>query len=471
MLVTQTDNENFLLTGIPISRQNKIIKRINEAQSLKARDSQGVSTLRSHTSPELKADSTTKTFNQAQTPPREIPAQDLPYHAEKELYAELEAIKSLKKELAQLKQSGEWRSKQGRARRKELDEKIKDAESKGIDTYKIKNTNAKSYEEFLSKYGDMEYFRELAQEHRDKYIQGLEKRIKELDNDSVIGEHDIIFTKQSLIDILEKTRGQELDIDMEIWRVAHDMAELRDRSIKRQTEAQDRTGFNTKAREQIQRALGIKPIAEFGENYAEHYRDGKGAIEKLIAESQAFTKRGEQGEYKGQVAGAFHRDDIGDITLAWGEKGTGKSDGWGLAKIAEYHPEVLDKLDKLIQDLPIVKETENRYKLDNGDFFISIRKDFDGQKQNWVLTGLERDESIARRRTDLPSSQSEAEKTTSANASVDSTTKTFNQADIKLESLSDFSKFARLAGFSDLSEQELERAHKHILENLQRIEC
>ena len=57
------------------------------------------------------------------------------------------------------------------------------------------------------------------------------------------------------------------------------------------------------------------------------------------------------------------------------------------------------------------------------------------------------------------------------NASADSTTKTFNQADIKLESLSDFSKFARLAGFSDLSEQELERAHKHILANLQRIEC
>lgn len=169
-------------------------------------------------------------------------------------------------------------------------------------------------------------------------------------------------------------------------------------------------------RAEIEARIGIKPIAEFGTNYAEFYRDGKGAIQKLIKEAQAFKERGAKGEYKGQVAGAFHRDDIGDITLAWGEKGTGKSDGWGLSKIIEYHPEVLDKLDKLIQDLPIVKETENRYKLDNGDFFISIRKDFEGQKQNWVLTALERDESIARRRTDLPSSQSEAEKTTSANA-------------------------------------------------------
>lgn len=53
----------------------------------------------------------------------------------------------------------------------------------------------------------------------------------------------------------------------------------------------------------------------------------------------------------------------------------------------------------------------------------------------------------------------------------DSTTKTFNQADIKLESLSDFSKFARLAGFGDLSEQELERAHKHILASLEKLRC
>ena len=57
------------------------------------------------------------------------------------------------------------------------------------------------------------------------------------------------------------------------------------------------------------------------------------------------------------------------------------------------------------------------------------------------------------------------------NSTSNSTTKTFNQTDIKLEALSDFSKFARLAGFGDLNEQELESAHKHILANLQRIEC
>ncbi|WP_370521952.1 ADP-ribosyltransferase-containing protein [Helicobacter winghamensis] len=60
VLVTQRDNENFLLTGIPISRKNKIIKRINNAEAIKARDFQGISTLLSHTSPELNANLTTK---------------------------------------------------------------------------------------------------------------------------------------------------------------------------------------------------------------------------------------------------------------------------------------------------------------------------------------------------------------------------------------------------------------------------
>ncbi|MCR2121429.1 hypothetical protein, partial [Campylobacter upsaliensis] len=105
-----------------------------------------------------------------------------------------------------------------------------------------------------------------------------------------------------------------------------------------------------------------------------------------------------------------------DIDLVWGEAGSGKSDGFGLAKIVKYHPEVLDKLDDIIKNTPMVKETDNRYNLENENYKIAIRKDFEGKKTNWLLTAFEKKDSIARRRTDLPSSQSEAEKTTSANA-------------------------------------------------------
>ncbi|STP13346.1 PBECR2 nuclease fold domain-containing protein [Helicobacter cinaedi] len=160
------------------------------------------------------------------------------------------------------------------------------------------------------------------------------------------------------------------------------------------------------AKDELENKLArqIESISQFGENYPQFYHKAHEAIQHLL-----HTK-------SGQVQGAFYRDEIGDITLAWGEKGTGKSDGWGLAKIVEYHPEVLDKLDELVQNLPIVKENANRYQLENDMYKLSIRKDFEGQKENWILTAFEKDESIARRRTDLPSSQSEAEKTTSANA-------------------------------------------------------
>ncbi|EPW6906568.1 hypothetical protein ACWOXV_001681, partial [Campylobacter upsaliensis] len=135
-----------------------------------------------------------------------------------------------------------------------------------------------------------------------------------------------------------------------------------------------------------------------------------------LKEAEDFKQRGEKGEFKGQVAGAFYKEGLGEIDLVWGEAGSGKSDGFGLAKIVKYHPEVIDKLDDIIANTSIVKESDNRYHLENENYKLAIRKDFEGEKTNWLLTAFEKKDSIARRRTDLPSTQSEAEKTTSANA-------------------------------------------------------
>ncbi|EMQ4848827.1 hypothetical protein WGZ40_001700, partial [Campylobacter upsaliensis] len=146
----------------------------------------------------------------------------------------------------------------------------------------------------------------------------------------------------------------------------------------------------------------VKPLDEFGINF-EGFK-GKEAIEKLLEEQ------------RGQVKGAFYKEGLGEIDLVWGEAGSGKSDGFGLAKIVKYHPEVIDKLDDIIANTSIVKESDNRYHLENENYKLAIRKDFEGEKTNWLLTAFEKKDSIARRRTDLPSTQSEAEKTTSANA-------------------------------------------------------
>ncbi|WP_456237337.1 putative barnase/colicin E5 family endoribonuclease, partial [Helicobacter mehlei] len=151
---------------------------------------------------------------------------------------------------------------------------------------------------------------------------------------------------------------------------------------------------------------------------------GKEAVSKLLKEK------------RGQVAGAFYRPDLGAITLAWGEAGTGKSDGWGLSKIAKYHPEVLDKLEELIQTLPIVKETPNRYQLENATYKASIRKDFEKKPGNWVLTAFEKRESIAKRSTDLPSTQEGAKKTPLADTTDNNTTTPLKaQENLKVQEL------------------------------------
>lgn len=179
---------------------------------------------------------------------------------------------------------------------------------------------------------------------------------------------------------------------------------LSEAEIKTQNQAQSMSDYTSEnALEQLNALSQANTIKEFGENYPQFYHKGSEAIEHLLQ-----TK-------SGQVQGAFYREDLGDITLVWGNEGTGKSDGYGLSKIAKYHPEVLEKLDDLVTNLPIIKETPNRYQLENENYKIAIRKDFEGESEKWILTAFEKKESIARRRTDLPSSQSEAKKTTLAN--------------------------------------------------------
>lgn len=178
----------------------------------------------------------------------------------------------------------------------------------------------------------------------------------------------------------------------------------------------------TQYRKDIEAKYNIRPIKEFGTNYAEFYHDGKGAIDKLLAEKQ------------GQVAGAFYDERFGDVGIVWGVEGTAKSDGWGIAKIAKYHPEALDKMEEMLK-MPIIAQSENRIKLSDGKYFMSIRKDFNGEKQNWVLTAFEKEESksVSGRRTNLSATQSASEKTTSQNThTANSTPKEIKSQELNL---------------------------------------
>lgn len=152
--------------------------------------------------------------------------------------------------------------------------------------------------------------------------------------------------------------------------------------------------FFKELRAEIEKYADIVPLAEFGKNYAEFYHDSTRAVKKLLAEKQ------------GQVAGAFFRDDLGHITLTWGDSKQ------GLAHIIERRTQ--DNIDKLKLDekeaqqkaLDFVKnelseiitqgkatlnETKNRILLTTDDSRAIVALDYKGKYDKWVLTGYKLD--------------------------------------------------------------------------------
>lgn len=138
-------------------------------------------------------------------------------------------------------------------------------------------------------------------------------------------------------------------------------------------------------RGKIEQELNIQPLKEFGENYAEYYHDGKGALQKLLIEKQ------------GQVAGAFHRKDLGDIDLVWGDG------NFGLSHIVnrreeDFIKQGLNKIEAKNKALNFIKEIENiinngSVKKGNNRAFIDIKNsrvmvalDYKGKDKKWIIT-------------------------------------------------------------------------------------
>ncbi|TLD79336.1 DUF3519 domain-containing protein, partial [Helicobacter trogontum] len=175
--------------------------------------------------------------------------------------------------------------------------------------------------------------------------------------------------------------------------------------------------FISQTRSYIETSFSINPLKEFGTNYAEFYKDGKRAIQKLLTEAKDYETRKEagrlskeeleQGVYKGQVAGAFHKDNLGDIDLVWGEvQGSGKdATGFGLAKILEKHiddfkefagdtkeAKLINGINEIIEKGKVVKDSNGRTTIIYNDYFkIGLKQNWKGETtpNKWIITAYE----------------------------------------------------------------------------------
>lgn len=194
----------------------------------------------------------------------------------------------------------------------------------------------------------------------------------------------------------------------------------------------------------------IKPVGvgAFGNIYNQFRGNAKAAIE--------FLKKVRGGE----AVGALHHKDIGDIDLVWGKEGTGHSDGYGLSKLVKYHPEVLDNLQEILNDMRVVSSSKNRVNLESETHKAGVRLTWDGERKSWLLTAFKKETSASDKRTDTAATSLEGDtalsQTEGSAAKIDNSSETTKENGEKI-SLKDEKT---LAGVHNISEEKLLKAIK-----------
>lgn len=182
----------------------------------------------------------------------------------------------------------------------------------------------------------------------------------------------------------------------------------------------------------------IKPVGvgAFGNIYNQFRGNAKDAIE--------FLKKVRGGE----AVGALHHKDIGDIDLVWGKEGTGHSDGYGLSELVKYHPEVLDNLQEILNDMRVVSSSKNRVNLESKTHKAGVRLTWDGERKSWLLTAFKKETSASDKRTDTAATSLEGDtalsQTEGSAAKIDNSSETakengekFSLKDEKIKSVAE----------------------------------
>ncbi|EJF6497257.1 hypothetical protein RSM73_001331 [Campylobacter jejuni] len=218
-----------------------------------------------------------------------------------------------------------------------------------------------------------------AKEVKKKNKKSVKQRLDEKIQDDKKAREDILKRYDNF---LKENKDNKLDFldKMNLNTIEYNLTRQMIVNAKESTNKGVKKDIPSDLRGKIEKELNIQPLKEFGENYAEYYHDGKGALQKLLIEKQ------------GQVAGAFHRKDLGDIDLVWGEViDKIKHKGYGLAHIIDKHPELDLKLISDIVDKGKLNNQNNiRYRIEYKNYIIGLSSEYKGNKRTFIITAFER---------------------------------------------------------------------------------
>ncbi|WP_407927920.1 PBECR2 nuclease fold domain-containing protein [Campylobacter molothri] len=257
--------------------------------------------------------------------------------------------------------------------------------------YRFKMGDYKGFEKYLTKYHTTKAIKDIKDAYNELEKSGIKhsyelpdfnesiktkKLKKNITNDDALQRYD---------DYLGENKNFNLHYldEMDLDPVHYNLTRQFIINAKKDTLKGIKHNIPERIRKQIEEKLNIKPIKEFGVNYAEYYHDGSRAIEKLILEKQ------------GQVTGAFYRKDLGDIDLVWGEVTDKiKHKGYGLSHIVDKHPDLdLNIIPEIVEKGDIIQR-ENREKSFNivfKDYILGVNKGFNKSVGNqWIVTAFEK---------------------------------------------------------------------------------
>ena len=126
----------------------------------------------------------------------------------------------------------------------------------------------------------------------------------------------------------------------------------------------------------------------------------------------------------------------------------------------KYHPEVLDNLQEILNDMRVVSSSKNRVNLESETHKAGVRLTWDGERKSWLLTAFKKETSASDKRTDTAATSLEGDtalsQTEGSAAKIDNSSETTKENGEKF-SLKDEKT---LAGVHNITEEKLRKALK-----------